>query len=215
MSCVLGNMTGELNDAQKQLIGRAKDRTQGVLFLIRDLLDLSKAEAGQMVQYRELLPLAEVINCVIEMMKPDGDQKNIHIEFLPPPPCAFVHADRNGMESIFTNLISNAIRYTTSGGRITITLEEHGNFVNIVVTDTGIGINKEDIPRIFQKFYRVKSPETRHIIGTGLGLAIVKSIIDDHHGSISVESVKGKGTRFSVLLPKAESPSRLSVIPPP
>jgi signal transduction histidine kinase len=207
LSVILGNMTGELNDAQKQLIGRAKDRTQGVLLLIRDLLDLSKAEAGQMVQYRELLPLAEVINCVIEMMKPDADQKNIHIDFLLPPPCAFVHADRNGMESIFTNLISNAIRYTTSGGRITITLEEYGNFVNIVVTDTGIGINKEDIPRIFEKFYRIKSPETRHIVGTGLGLAIVKSIVDDHHGSISVESVKGKGTRFSVLLPKAESPS--------
>ncbi len=215
LSVILGNMTGELNDAQKQLIGRAKDRTQGVLLLIRDLLDLSKTEAGQMVKCRESLPLAEVIGCAQEMMKPDADQKNIRIEFLHPPTLSFIHADRNGMESVFTNLISNAIKYTTVGGRVTVTLEEHGNFVKIDVTDTGIGINKEDIPRIFEKFYRIKSPETRHIVGTGLGLAIVKSIIDDHLGSISVESVKGKGSTFSVLLPKAETPSRLAVLPPP
>jgi two-component system phosphate regulon sensor histidine kinase PhoR len=71
------------------------------------------------------------------------------------------------------------------------------------VIDTGIGIKKEDISRIFEKFYRIKSPDTRYIVGTGLGLAIVKNIIDDHHGSVSVESELGKGTTFSVLLPKA------------
>jgi two-component system phosphate regulon sensor histidine kinase PhoR len=215
LSVILGNMTGELNDTQKQLITRAKDRTQGILLLIRDLLDLSKAEAGKMVQYRESLSLAEMIIPLVEVMKTEADQKNIHIELLHPPSLSFIHADRNGMESIFTNLISNAIKYTTAGGRITIALEEHGNFVKVAVTDTGIGIKQEDIPRIFDKFYRVKSPETRYITGTGLGLAIVKSIVDDHLGSIAVESVQGKGTTFSVLLPKTESPSRLSVPPPP
>ena len=84
LSVILGNMTGELNDTQKQLIARAKDRTQGILFLIRDLLDLSKAEAGKMVQYRESLSLAEMIIPIVEAMKTEADQKNIHIEFLPP-----------------------------------------------------------------------------------------------------------------------------------
>jgi signal transduction histidine kinase len=210
LSVILGNMTGELNETQKQLIARAKERTQGILLLIRDLLDLSKVEAGKMVQYQESLSLTEVILCVVEMLKTDADQKNIQIDFPHPPALSFIHADRNGMESVFANLISNAIKYGTTGGRITISLEEHGNFVKVAVVDTGIGIKKEDIPRIFDKFYRVKSPETRHIAGTGLGLAIVKNIVDDHLGSISVESVQGKGTAFSVLLPKARDSARVS-----
>jgi signal transduction histidine kinase len=210
LSVILGNMTGELNETQKQLIARAKERTQGILLLIRDLLDLSKAEAGKMVQCREALSLAEVITRVGEAMKADADQKEIHIEFQPPSASLFIRADRNGMESVFTNLISNAIKYTAAGGRITISLEEHGNFVKVAVADSGIGIRKEDIPRIFDKFYRVKSSETRYIAGTGLGLAIVKSIVDDHFGSISVESMPGKGTIFTVLLPKAGESARVS-----
>ena len=81
-------------------------------------------------------------------------------------------------------------------------LGEEGGFLKVTVSDTGIGIKKEDVSRIFDKFYRVKTSETRQIIGTGLGLSIVKSIVDAHLGSISVESEEGKGTTFNVLLPK-------------
>ena len=86
---------------------------------------------------------------------------------------------------------------------MTIRLDDHDGFVKVSVADTGIGIKSEDIPRIFDKFYRVKSSETRQIVGTGLGLSIVKSIVDAHMGTISVESTEGKGTTFSILLPKA------------
>ena len=107
------------------------------------------------------------------------------------------------MEGVLNNLISNAIKYTPDGGRVTISLDDDDSFVKVSVTDTGIGIKGEDIPRIFDKFYRVKSSDTRQIVGTGLGLSIVKSIVDAHMGTISVESTEGKGTTFSVLLPKA------------
>lgn len=203
LTVIVGGMAGELNEKQEQLMTRARERTRGVLTLIKDLLDLSKIEAGKMVQYKEPLNLAEVITRVIEMMKEDAQQKNIQIDFLPPASIPPVHADRNSMEGIFTNLISNALKYTLAGGSVAIGLDDHDGFVKASVADTGIGIKSEDLPRIFDKFYRVKSSETRQIVGTGLGLSIVKSIVDAHMGTISVESTEGKGTIFSILFPKA------------
>ena len=203
LTVIIGGMAGELNEKQQQMITRAKERTRSVLTLIKDLLDFSKIEAGKMVQYKEPLSLAEVIPRVVEAMKADAEGKNIRIEILHPLSSSIIQADQNSMEGIFNNLISNAIKYTPDGGRVTIGLDDDEGFVKVSVADTGIGIKGEDIPRIFDKFYRVKSSDTRQIVGTGLGLAIVKSIVDAHMGTISVESTEGKGTTFSVLLPKA------------
>ena len=206
LTVILNNMAGELNAKQGQLIARAKERTKGILLLIRDLLDISRLEAGKAAQEREPLSLIEVISGVVEMQKADAAQKNITVEFKPPQGISLIHADRGGMESIFNNLLANAIKYTAAGS-ITITLSEEDGFVKVVVADTGIGIKSEDLPRIYDKFYRVKSPETRQIVGTGLGLAIVKNIVDSHRGSVTVESRKGKGTTFSVFLPKIAPPA--------
>jgi len=203
LTVIIGGMAGELNEKQQQMITRAKERTRSVLTLIKDLLDFSKIEAGKMVQYKEPLSLAEVIPRVVEAMKADAEGKNIRIEILHPLSSSIIQADQNSMEGILNNLISNAIKYTPDGGRVTISLDDDDSFVKVSVTDTGIGIKGEDIPRIFDKFYRVKSSDTRQIVGTGLGLSIVKSIVDAHMGTISVESTEGKGTTFSVLLPKA------------
>ncbi len=203
LNVIIGSMAGELNEKQKQLITRAKERTRGVLTLIKDLLDLSKIEAGKMIQYKEPLSLAEIISRVVEMMRADATEKQIRLEFVPPGSSSIIQADRNSMEGIFTNLVSNAIKYTPDGGTVSIFLDDHLGFVKVSVIDTGIGIKNEDISHIFDKFYRVKSTETRQIIGTGLGLSIVKSIVDAHLGTISVESTEGKGTTFCVLLPKA------------
>jgi two-component system phosphate regulon sensor histidine kinase PhoR len=203
LTVIIGGMAGELNEKQQQMMTRAKERTRSVLTLIKDLLDFSKIEAGKMVQYKEPLSLAEMIPRVVEVMKADAAGKNIGIEILHPLSSSIIQADQNSMEGILNNLISNAVKYTPDGGRVTISLDDDDSFVKISVTDTGIGIKGEDIPRIFDKFYRVKSSDTRQIVGTGLGLSIVKSIVDAHMGTISVESTEGKGTTFSVLLPKA------------
>ena len=202
LAVILGGMAGELNEQQHHLIGRAKERTQGVLTLIKDLLDLSKIEAGTMVQYKEPVNLADVISRVIEQMTAEARQKNIRIEFAPTAALDVLQADRNSMEGVFANLLSNAVKYTPTGGKVTIGLEESGGYLKVTVTDTGIGIKSEDIPRLFDKFYRVRSTQTRQIVGTGLGLAIVKNIVDAHRGTISVESTEGTGTTVTVLLPK-------------
>jgi len=202
LTVILNRMAGEVTEKQEQLLSRAKERTKGLLDLIRDLLDLSKIEAGKMIQYKEPLTLQEVIQKVVELMKTEAEQKRVDLQFIPPTQNPVIHADRNGMEGVFTNLVSNAIKYTPEGGKVQITLSEEGGFAKVTVSDTGIGIKKEDLQRIFDKFYRVKTPQTRQIVGTGLGLSIVKSIVDAHLGSISVESEEGKGTTFTVLLPK-------------
>ncbi len=202
LTVILNRMAGDLTVKQEQLLARAKDKTQGLLTLIGDLLDLSKIEAGMMVQYKEPLSLQDVIQKVVEWMKAEAEAKRIELQFTAPSGIPLIQADRNSMEEIFTNLISNAIKYTPQGGKVSVRVSEAGGFVKAVVTDTGIGIKIEDLPRIFDKFYRVKTTETRQIIGTGLGLSIVKSIVDAHLGTISVESEVGKGTTFTVLLPK-------------
>jgi len=207
LGVILNKMAGEVTGKQEELLSRAKERTKGVLTLINDLLDLSKIEAGKMVQYKEPLSLQEVIQRVVEGMKDEADAKKIALDFSPPRQTSLIHADRNSMEGIFTNLISNAIKYTPDQGKVRIALGEESGFLKATVSDTGIGIKKEDLPRIFDRFYRVKSAETRQIIGTGLGLSIVKSIVDAHLGSISVESEVGKGTTFMLLFPKESHPT--------
>jgi signal transduction histidine kinase len=200
-------MAGEVTEKQEQLLSRAKQRTKGLLELIKDLLDLSKIEAGKMVQYKEPLLLQEVVQRVVDLMRVEAENKKIDLQFSTPSEVPLIHADRHSMEGIFTNLISNAIKYTPEGGKVWVNLGEEVGFVKATISDTGIGIKKEDLPRIFDKFYRVKTTETRQIVGTGLGLSIVKSIVDAHLGSISVESEEGGGTTFTVFFPKESNPT--------
>lgn len=203
LTVILNRIAGDLTEKQEKILSRAKERVKGLLDLIKDLLDLSKIEAGKMVQYKEPLYLEDVIQKVVDLMKEEVERKRIDLQISFQSKRSIIHADRNSMEGIFTNLISNAIKYTPEGGRISIILSEEGNFIKSQVSDTGIGIKKDDLPRIFDKFYRVKTSQTREVVGTGLGLSIVKSIVDAHMGSISVESEEGKGTTFTILLPKS------------
>jgi len=207
LTVILNKMAGEVTGKQEQLLSRAKERTKGLLDLIKDLLDLSKIEAGKMVQYKEPLPLQEVIQRVVDLMKVEAENKKLDPQSSASGKVSLILADRTSMEGIFTNLISNAIKYTPEGGKIWVNLAEEGGFVKATVSDTGIGLKKEDLPRIFDKFYRVKTTQTRQIVGTGLGLSIVKSIVDAHLGSITVDSEEGGGTTFTVLLPKESSPT--------
>jgi two-component system phosphate regulon sensor histidine kinase PhoR len=117
------------------------------------------------------------------------------------PELPLVQAHARSMEEVFTNLISNAINYSPDGGTVTVSAIPQGEYLEVRVSDTGVGIEPEEIPKIFDKFYRVKHPQTRQVIGTGLGLAIVKGIIEAHRGSVEVESEPGIGTTFRVLLP--------------
>src|SRR5512139_2179612 len=120
LTVILNKMAGEVTQKQEQLLSRAKERTKGLLDLIKDLLDLSKIEAGRLVQYKEPLSLPEVIQQVVDLMRAEAEAKRIDLRFTAPPEVPSITADRNAMEGVFANLVSNAIKYTPEGGRVSI-----------------------------------------------------------------------------------------------
>ena len=202
ISLILDGMAGETTEKQRHLLTRVKERSKGLLDLIGDLLEISKIDAGVAMQRKEPLQIEEVVRKVVELMEGEARTKGVsltaELHSSSPP----IVGDKRNLEGVFTNVVSNAIKYTPEGGKVMIEVCQEGDYVKTVVQDTGIGISKEDLPRIFDKFARVKSEKTRGIVGTGLGLSIVKGIVEAHLGSISVESEEGKGTTVTVLLPK-------------
>jgi two-component system phosphate regulon sensor histidine kinase PhoR len=198
---ILDGLAGELTDKQRELISRAQAKLQGLLELINDMLDVAKMEAGFRHFEQVPLRLPEILGEIVEFMEAKAEAQRVKLHLRAAPDIPEVLADHRGMEEVFTNLISNAINYSPSGGDVTIAAAMHGEFLEVRVSDQGVGIDPEEVPKIFDKFYRVKSPATRQIIGTGLGLPIVKSVIEAHRGIIEVESEVGVGSTFRVLLP--------------
>jgi two-component system phosphate regulon sensor histidine kinase PhoR len=199
---ILDGLAGETTEKQRHLLTRARERSKGLLDLIADLLEMSKIEAGMAMQRKEPLQVEEAVRTVVDLMEGEARAKKIALSTkfrssLPP-----VLGDRDNLERVFTNLLSNAIKYTPKGGKVVIEVCSDGDYVKTVVKDNGIGISKEDLPRIFDKFSRIKSEKTRGIVGTGLGLSIAKNIVEAHLGTISMESEEGNGTSVTVLLPK-------------
>ncbi len=201
LTVILKGLAGEINERQAKMLGRAKERAKGLLDLVRDLLDLSKIEAGMQAQYMEPVEIGDMLSRVVELMRSQAEQKGLTLEFEIEKTLPVINADPPNIEGVFTNLISNAIKYTPEGGLVQVTCKREGEYIRIDVKDTGIGISEKALPRIFERFYRVKTEKTRQIVGTGLGLSIVKQVVDAHLGTIDVKSVENQGTSFTVRLP--------------
>ncbi|MBP8625626.1 MAG: response regulator [Syntrophorhabdaceae bacterium] len=184
-----------------QMMERARQRARSLLELINDLLQFSKLEAKSAVRKKELLDISGIIINTVELLKGQGESKDLTFEIDVPDTLPLIEADRAEMEQLFTNLISNAIKYNVKNGKVKVSAKANKHFLNITVADTGIGIEADCLPHIFDEFYRVSCPETRYTTGTGLGLSIVKKIVESHFGRIDVESIPGKGTTFTVSLP--------------
>jgi two-component system, OmpR family, phosphate regulon sensor histidine kinase PhoR len=193
-------LAGELQEKQKEFVKRGIKKIDALLALINDLLDVAKIEAGKYVRQKVPTDIGKIIEETVSIMAPRADEQGITLSFscqdLKP-----VEADPKNMEEIFNNLISNAINYSTGGGSVTVSAKGMGDYLEIKVEDTGVGISSEELPKIFDKFYRVKHPKTRQVTGTGLGLAIVKGVVEAHHGTIHVESIMDKGTVFRIRIP--------------
>lgn len=203
-SVLLEGLAGPISEKQQDFVKRGMSKIDSLLSLINDLLDIAKIEAGKFVQHQVPTDIGKIIEDIIALMEPRAQEQGIvlthFLEDLKP-----VQADPKRIEEIFNNLISNAINYSPEGGRVTVSARGLGEYMEIRVEDTGVGISEEELPKIFDKFYRVKHPKTRTVIGTGLGLSIVKGVVDAHQGSIQVESVLDEGTTFKVLLPMIEA----------
>ncbi len=200
-SILLDGIAGGLNEKQRDLLQKVRTRIKGMVDLIHDILDVCYIEEGGYLTQIENLDLAEILQRTVDLMQPQTQDKNIALHVKIEDHLPLIIGNKSSVEAMFINLISNAIKYTPSEGQVSVEMSENAQNVQIEVSDTGIGVEDEDIPRIFDKFYRVRSEITKNISGTGLGLSIVKSVVDAHRGAINVESKVGEGTTFTVLLP--------------
>lgn len=192
---------GTLNEQQLKLQERIEQTAVYMNELVSELLDLGKIQAGLDLHPRTF-NLIELIQDVNLTLASAAAQKKQKIHFSPATNMS-VFADDRRLKQVLLNLISNAIKYTPHGGEISISIseEKNPNSVEVAISDTGIGIAPQDLPYVFDKFYRVQNDQTKDIKGTGLGLAITQSIIEAHNGRIWVNSTPGQGTTFVFSLP--------------
>jgi len=184
-----------------EILGRASEKINALNTLATELLDLARIESGLITREREEIQMAALLEDQVAFHQARAQDKSIRLILEPLPVLPALLANRFNLEEVFSNLIANAISYTPEGGKISIDAVIEGDYIAVRVSDNGIGIPEEDLPRIFDRFYRVKNAQTRNIIGTGLGLPIVKSIVDAHQGLIRVESRPDNGTAVSVSFP--------------
>jgi two-component system, OmpR family, phosphate regulon sensor histidine kinase PhoR len=193
-------LDGAMNDqatleAFLSIILKESDRLQS---LIQDLLDLSKIEQQGFQLSIQKIDLVPTMNHVISVLKGKAEEKEIKLELFTEGEHVFMEGDVYRLKQVFINLINNAIGYTTPKGTVSITIKQIGKKIQINVEDSGIGIDKNEISRIFERFYRIDRARSRNSGGTGLGLAIVKHLVEAHKGKITVESEVGKGSEFTI-----------------
>ena len=202
LSTDLVKRTGPLNERQESLMDRIELAAAQMHQLVKDLLDLAQTDL-QINANREEIDLATIITAVHEEFLNQADAKNqtLALRMLAAGQPLIVQGESSRLKQVFRNLVGNAVKYTPENGRITITTESRDNEILIHVEDDGIGIPEDDLPFIFDSFYRVKDENTKYVEGSGLGLAIVKSILDQHGGQIEVRSEVEQGTCFTIILP--------------
>lgn len=196
-------LDGALNDEKvnKYFLDKANQHTINLSNLLNDLIDISMIESGEMRMSYRYFNINEYINQIIQEMMPMANEKKIELIYQPARENLELFGDKHRLKQVFTNLLTNAIKYTEQG-KVEILIEEEQKHGKIIIRDTGIGIPQEDLTRIFERFYRVDKDRSRAVGGTGLGLAIVKHIVEAHNSKIEVKSKPGVGSEFSFRLKK-------------
>ncbi len=190
---------GPLTEKQRRYVGNINQAGKHLLALINDILDLSKAEVGQYTLSPEAVPVAETLEGALLIVKGAAGKKQIRLGLELDDGLSTVWADPIRLKQMLYNLLSNAVKFSPEGGQVTLTARPTAGGVEVAVADTGIGIQPEDLPRLFTEFSQLGP--NRHE-GTGLGLALTKRLVELHGGTIRVESAPGKGSTFTLTLPE-------------
>jgi heavy metal sensor kinase len=197
--------TAETQEQYRDAIVNALEDVEKLSSIVRSLLLLSQAESGQVILQKAPLELAEVAADVVDQFQIPAEEKGVILS-ASLDAGAVISADRTQIERLLSNLLSNAVKYTPKGGsvRVRVARDDSPGWAQLVIEDTGLGIPAENLPHIFDRFYRVRSAQTNLVPGLGLGLSFVAWIVEVHGGRIDVASTEGEGTRFTILLPVSE-----------
>ena len=196
-------------DTEKQFLGVISSESERMARIVTDLLTLSKLDYGRMELRMTRFSLADMLHNVANAMKLTAEDSGHALAVDTPDDLPKIVGDRERIEQVVVNILSNAVKYTPSGGHIRLSARElSGNRVRITVEDDGVGIPAADVPRLFERFYRVDKARSRAAGGTGLGLAIAKEIVEQHEGKIALASEYGKGTTVTITLPTDLTPNR-------
>jgi signal transduction histidine kinase len=193
-------LSAESRAATGPTIGSMDRAVAQMTSLVRGLLEVSAIEAGSLKLSLQPIPAAQLLQDCVDVLNPLAAEKNIQVDLKLPAEPVIINADRDQLLQVSSNLLGNAIKFTPPEGKIEVSLRETGARATIEVNDTGPGIPAEDLPHIFDRFYRARTAKTR---GVGLGLAIAKGIVEGHDGTIHVRSEIGKGSAFWFTVPKA------------
>ncbi len=197
---MLAGMAGELTEKQRFMLQRNSERLKGFLKLIDDLLDISSVETA--VVDMKLVSMPDLLRDAVENMHPLAEEKGLQLTVESPAGLSLILGSAPRLQQVVNNLLDNAIKYTPAGGSVLVRLSEDNGNVKLEVCDTGIGISAEDLPHIFDDFYRSAASGSK---GAGLGLSIARRVVAAHKGRIWAESPcpeTGKGSKFIVVLPK-------------
>jgi signal transduction histidine kinase len=205
LNLIVDGLTAKQPEKEKEIILRSRDKANSLLDLINDLLDLSRADRAQKAKTMSPLDLAPILQEAVQFYQNDALQKQIALELFCAGPLPPVLGDSEELSRVFANLISNAIKYTPPDGRVRVGVEKRDAQIVISVTDTGMGISREEQKKVFDEFFRGHDAIAGKIAGTGLGLAIAKKIVEAHRGYLELESELHQGSTFRVILPVAET----------
>ncbi|MGE5415524.1 MAG: two-component system histidine kinase PnpS [Acidobacteriota bacterium] len=200
-------LDGALEDNMlcRRFLSIIDSETDRLTRLIEDLLSLSAIESKEIKVHMTQVNLVESVKSVFNILGPQASERNLRMELIYPSALPLVRADDDLIGQVLINLIDNAIKYTTDEGKVLVRIHQEGKKIVTKITDTGIGISPESLPRLFERFYRVDKARSRVLGGTGLGLAIVKHILELHGGEVFVESQVGVGSTFTFCLWRAEN----------
>jgi two-component system, OmpR family, phosphate regulon sensor histidine kinase PhoR len=184
-----------------QFLGIIQKHTENLKTILSDLLQLSTIESGVYRWKRQEVAIADLMERAARVLRPVAERRQQTLTVRPCDTALRIWGDLDRLTEALINLLDNAVKYTPDGGSITVDAAASGNGTQIVVTDTGFGIPPKELPRIFERFYRVDRARSRELGGTGLGLSIVKHIVEAHGGHVTVDSTVGRGSTFSLFLP--------------
>jgi signal transduction histidine kinase len=205
LSLLTGGVAGEMPESAQRLLSIAEANSDRLVRLVNDILDLEKIESGEMVFRNQMIELNAVAEQALTIDQAYGDQYGVRFKLTHQEPGAMVNADRDRLDQVFANLLSNAAKFSPRDGDVEVAVSRHNGMIRTAVTDHGPGIPEEFRDRIFEKFTQADSSDARRIKGTGFGLSIVKKIVEQMDGVVGCEPNTSEGTTIYFDLPDSRA----------